>query len=262
MIHPNTLHRRNTGSRLPAGALALAALLLAAVAPASAQQYSAQQYKELLNRYVQSDNDAAMRAFTQGRSFVDAQQWAQAASTFDRFVTQYPKDKNYDAALYWLAYAHNRQGNPQAAEAPLARPAHIALEAVRRAAHARERQRVERGALARPLVRRERVPAQRAEAPGEEDVALDEPLLGRAAHVAGDGGGRLRDRGLVRDRGLSDCGGGGGRRDGARGAGGTQGTQAHSLCPSKAARRRHATGARRRWPVVDCGPYGASHAAC
>lgn len=116
MIHPNIIHGRNTGSRLLAGALAFAGLLLAAdAAPARAQQY-----KELLNRFVQSDNDAAMRAFTQGRSFVDAQQWQQAASIFDRFVVQYPQDKNLDAALYWLAYARNRQGNPQAAEAPLA----------------------------------------------------------------------------------------------------------------------------------------------
>jgi HEAT repeat protein len=117
MIHPKTLHRQNTGSRLLACALAFAGLLLAAGAtPASAQQY-----KELINRFVQSDNDAAMRAFTQGRGFVDAQQWAQAASTFDRFVTQYPKDRNMDAALYWLAYAHNRQGNRAAAKEPLNR---------------------------------------------------------------------------------------------------------------------------------------------
>src|SRR5215204_464977 len=117
MIHPNIIHRRNTGSRLLAGALACAGLLLAAdAAPANAQQY-----KELLNRFVQSDNDAAMRAFTQGRSFVDAQQWQQAASIFDRFVEQYPQDKNLDAALYWLAYANNRQGKPGAAEEPLKR---------------------------------------------------------------------------------------------------------------------------------------------
>ncbi|MCA1618672.1 MAG: HEAT repeat domain-containing protein, partial [Acidobacteria bacterium] len=116
MINPNTLHRRNTGPRLLAGAMALAALLSAAAAPASAQQY-----RELLNRFVQSDNNAAMRAFTEGRGFVDAQRWEQAAATFDRFVAQYPKDRNMDAALYWLAYAHNRQGNPQAAEAPLTR---------------------------------------------------------------------------------------------------------------------------------------------
>ena len=117
MIHPNIIHRRNTGSRLLASALACAGLLLAAgPTPANAQQY-----RELLNRFVQSDNDAAMRAFTQGRSFVDAQQWQQAASTFDRFVVQYPKDKNMDAALYWLAYARNRQGHPQEAEATLSR---------------------------------------------------------------------------------------------------------------------------------------------
>ena len=115
MIHPNIIHGRNKGSRLLAVALATACLLLAA-APASAQQY-----KELLNRYVQSGNDAAMSAFRQGQSFVDAGQWAQAAATFDRFVAQYPQDKNITAALYWLAYAHNRQGNPAAAEGPIER---------------------------------------------------------------------------------------------------------------------------------------------
>lgn len=119
MIHPNTLHTRRTGARLLTGFVAVAGLLLAvAFAPANAH---AQQYKELLNRFVQSDNDAAMRAFTQGRSFVDEQNWDKAASTFDRFIVQFPADKNVDAALYWLAYAHNRQGNPQAAETTLTR---------------------------------------------------------------------------------------------------------------------------------------------
>lgn len=115
MIDPKTLNQKQTGARLLAAAFAGLLLALSA-APARAQQY-----KELLNRFVQSDNDSAMSAFTQGRSFVDAQQWAQAAAAFDRFVTQYPKDRNADAALYWLAYARNRQGNPQAAEAPLTR---------------------------------------------------------------------------------------------------------------------------------------------
>src|SRR3712207_1993098 len=113
MIDPKTLNQKQKGARLLAAAFAGLVLALSA-APAPAQQY-----KELLNRFVQSDNDSAMRAFTQGRSFVDAQQWEQAAAAFDRFVAQYPKDRNADAALYWLAYARNRQGNPQAAEAPL-----------------------------------------------------------------------------------------------------------------------------------------------
>ncbi|MDT5272256.1 MAG: hypothetical protein QOH49_4442 [Acidobacteriota bacterium] len=116
MIHPNTLHRRNMGSRLVACALAFAGLLLAAgAAPVSAQ------HNELMNRLVQSDNEAAVRAFTQGRSFVDEQNWEKAAATFDRFVVQFPSDKNVDAALYWLAYAHNKQGNAQAAEGTLTR---------------------------------------------------------------------------------------------------------------------------------------------
>jgi HEAT repeat protein len=117
MIHPNTLHRRNKGSRLLAGALAFAALLLAAgVAPASA---GAQQHKDLLSRLVQSDNDAATRAFVQARAMLSEEKWAQAVSTFSRYINDYPSDKNLDAAMYWLAYAYEKQNKNEAADAIL-----------------------------------------------------------------------------------------------------------------------------------------------
>ncbi|HEX8290449.1 MAG TPA: HEAT repeat domain-containing protein [Pyrinomonadaceae bacterium] len=107
MIHPNTLHRRNTDPRLPAAALAAACLLLAAAAaPAPA---GARQHKELLSRLVQSDTDAATRAFVQGRALHTEEKWAQAVSTFSRYINDYPSDKNLDAAMYWLAYAYEKQ---------------------------------------------------------------------------------------------------------------------------------------------------------
>src|SRR5207248_2961953 len=37
------------------------------------------------------------------------------------FIVKYPSDKNVDAALFWLAYAHNKQGNYQAASDTLSR---------------------------------------------------------------------------------------------------------------------------------------------
>src|SRR5205823_2694091 len=36
-------------------------------------------------------------------------------------IVKYPSDKNVDAALFWLAYAHNKQGNYQAASDTLSR---------------------------------------------------------------------------------------------------------------------------------------------
>src|SRR5438270_9222943 len=109
MIHSNT--RNNAvarGPRLLQGALVLAGLaLVLAAAPARASAQS----RELLNRLVQSpgNSDAATRAFTQGRSLIDDGKYAQAASTFDKFISQYPSDRNVDAALYWLAYAYSKQ---------------------------------------------------------------------------------------------------------------------------------------------------------
>jgi HEAT repeat protein len=96
--------------------VALAGLLLAAAfAPAPARA----QHKELLNRLIQSDNDAAMRAFVQGRSFLSEEKWAQAVSTFSRYLNDYPSDKNLDAAMYWLAYAYEKQNKNNEAEGVL-----------------------------------------------------------------------------------------------------------------------------------------------
>ena len=121
MIHPNTRHNRTRHRRLAPLASAAAGLALAlAAAPARADA----QAREMLNRLVQTTTnsaDPAARAFEQGRSLINEQKWEQAASTFDRFVAQYPSDKNVDAALYWLAYVHHKQGNLRAASATLDR---------------------------------------------------------------------------------------------------------------------------------------------
>jgi HEAT repeat protein len=118
MMHTTQSNHAARVSRLSKGVLLLACLALAlAAAPARAQN------RELLNRLVQSagNSDAAARAFTQARSYIDDGKYAQAASTFDKFIAQYPSDKNVDAALYWLAYAYNKQENFQGAYDALAR---------------------------------------------------------------------------------------------------------------------------------------------
>lgn len=117
MIQPNTQHRWIPQARLAALMLAFAALAIALVAaPARA---NAQSPRDMMSRLVQSDNDAATRAFTQARSFLDDQKWAQAASTFNRYIEEYPSDKNLDAALYWLAYAYEKQNKNKEASGVL-----------------------------------------------------------------------------------------------------------------------------------------------
>lgn len=122
MIHPN-VHNSRTRTGGPAKAFALA-FVLATLALAAAPARADAQAREMLNRLVQSQgqtNDPAARAFSQGRGFIADSNWAQAAATFDSLIKQYPSDKNIDAALYWLAYAHSKQGNLPAARASLDR---------------------------------------------------------------------------------------------------------------------------------------------
>lgn len=64
-----------------------------------------------LNKFVQTKaNTASMQIFREGRDFIEAQNWQRAAEKFNDFITGYPKDKDLDAALYWYAYALQKQG--------------------------------------------------------------------------------------------------------------------------------------------------------
>ena len=75
-----------------------------------------------LNRFVQTKGDTpAMKMFREGRDLIEAENWPQAATKFNDFVRGYPKDKDVDAALYWLAYALKKQGRREEAAAPLLR---------------------------------------------------------------------------------------------------------------------------------------------
>jgi HEAT repeat protein len=112
MIDPKTHHRNRTGARLLAGAAALAGLVLAlSAAPARAQQH-----RELIGRFVQSDNAEATSAFAQGRTLLSEEKWARAADALNRYVSQYPSDRNLDAGMYWLAYAYEKQNRNGDAE--------------------------------------------------------------------------------------------------------------------------------------------------
>src|SRR5918912_2917813 len=74
-----------------------------------------------LNRFVQTGDSPAMLVFRQGRDLIEREDWAGAAAKFQGYVAQYPKSKEADAALYWLAYAQKKQRRFKDAEGTLER---------------------------------------------------------------------------------------------------------------------------------------------
>jgi HEAT repeat protein len=72
-----------------------------------------------LNRFVQGSGSPAIQVFKQGRDLIEKEDWTAAAAKFEGYVAQYPKSKETDAALYWLAYALKKQGKFQDAEQAL-----------------------------------------------------------------------------------------------------------------------------------------------
>jgi HEAT repeat protein len=77
---------------------------------------SAQQDLDKLNRFVQTQNAAAAKVFRDGRDLIGDEDWKKAEGKFRSFVNLYPKDKNVDAALYWLAFALTKQERYREAE--------------------------------------------------------------------------------------------------------------------------------------------------
>src|SRR5215210_1701560 len=74
-----------------------------------------------LNRFVQAGDSPALQVFRQGRDLIEKEDWSAAAAKFEGYVAQYPKSKEADAALYWLAYAQKKQRKFQDADRTLAR---------------------------------------------------------------------------------------------------------------------------------------------
>ncbi|HEY6243882.1 MAG TPA: HEAT repeat domain-containing protein [Pyrinomonadaceae bacterium] len=57
----------------------------------------------------QTKTDAADVIFRSGRDLITDQEWAKAQEKFNQLIATYPNDKNVDAAMYWMAYAMNKQ---------------------------------------------------------------------------------------------------------------------------------------------------------
>ena len=71
-----------------------------------------------LNRFVQttSASDSAASAFRAGRDLLEDDKWEAAEEHFRDFIRDYPKNKNVDAALYWLAFTNKKQAHFSEAE--------------------------------------------------------------------------------------------------------------------------------------------------
>jgi HEAT repeat protein len=115
MLHRNNKH---TSIKIGRGAFRLVAALLACVMVVGAflVNGSAQQDLDKLNRFVQTQNAAAAKVFREGRDLIGDEDWKKAEGKFRSFVNLYPKDKNLDAALYWLAFTLTKQERYQEAE--------------------------------------------------------------------------------------------------------------------------------------------------
>jgi HEAT repeat protein/Tfp pilus assembly protein PilV len=100
--HPGTAQR---GFSLR---LMLALLVMAVGASAFSSQVAGQQLssRNTLNRLAQQGgNDAASVIFRGGRDLITDQQWTKAEEKFSQYTSNYPNEKNVDAALYWMAYS-------------------------------------------------------------------------------------------------------------------------------------------------------------
>jgi HEAT repeat protein len=102
----------------------LIALVLGLVAFSySRRTYGLDQDIMKLNRFVQGSKSTtpSMKMFREGRDLIEAQNWQKASEKFNDFISQYPKDRDLDAALYWFAYALQKQGRKDEAVEPLLR---------------------------------------------------------------------------------------------------------------------------------------------
>ena len=89
--------------------LAVCLVVLSGIVGVTAGQPRAARSSNSNQLTQQGGNDAASTMFRSGRDLITDQDWVKAQEKFGQFVSAYPNDKNADAALYWMAYAQNKQ---------------------------------------------------------------------------------------------------------------------------------------------------------
>jgi Tetratricopeptide repeat/HEAT repeats len=101
--------------------LALCAMVIGLSASFSIRGFG--QELEAAQLFVQSVNssNAAQKLLREGRELVGERKWAAATTKFNDLIRAYPRYKNLDAALYWLAFCLKQQGRPREADQTLER---------------------------------------------------------------------------------------------------------------------------------------------
>jgi len=112
MAHVNQLagRIRRTAARVALVGVVGVALLACAQLRGSFTARAGSQELRKFNQFVQTSNSPSMKLLREGRDLLDGEEWAKAAEKFGQFVSTYPKDRDVDVALYWLAYALKQQG--------------------------------------------------------------------------------------------------------------------------------------------------------
>jgi tetratricopeptide (TPR) repeat protein len=70
---------------------------------------------------TQNTSGPEIKSFRDGKELLLEENWVRAAERFNDYITDYPKDANVDAALYWLAFALKKQERFREAERTLNR---------------------------------------------------------------------------------------------------------------------------------------------
>jgi HEAT repeat protein len=104
-------------------ALAIALVMLATAFTAEANgQRRPSPFSNAPNRLApQGGKDAASVIFQGGRELISDQQWAKAEEKFREYTSSYPREKNIDAALYWMAYSEVQLSRYEEAKSTLNR---------------------------------------------------------------------------------------------------------------------------------------------
>jgi HEAT repeat protein len=86
-----------------------------------AESIAAQDWNKL-NHFIQAQPASpAAVAFREGRDLIKDGEWQKAEARFNRFITEFPKDREVPAALYWLAFALKQESKFPAADATLSK---------------------------------------------------------------------------------------------------------------------------------------------
>ncbi|HVS80278.1 MAG TPA: HEAT repeat domain-containing protein [Pyrinomonadaceae bacterium] len=108
MLHIQTMKNEVTYRSASRRTLSLAiAAALIGIAGGFVSQTAAQKpsKSDKMAKFAQGSNDAANAKFQGGRDLISDEQYAKAIEKFSEYISEYPKEKNIDAALYWKAYS-------------------------------------------------------------------------------------------------------------------------------------------------------------